>query len=137
MIQVELVLAPNIDRPRFCKAAESVTGRNHVRSTDLRNLPNELSEVLSILSDFGGDGTRIFELGFLFVGSAPLVNKAVQSVGGRFLFARETTSDLLAAALVVAPLRDWQLSQPIDPRLESAWESIRSKLKPFSQLRLT
>ena len=140
MIQASLVILPTLDVPTLVSVAQTVTGKNHVRATDAKNLSTPTGEMLSILEDFGGhsfDGQELVQFGFLFVGTTNLVIQVPQIVSGsRFIFSAHSTSDLIRASIVLAPLRPWidalSTAQGRGDHLVQCFEGIVQTLQKFS-----
>lgn len=111
MLQAKLVILPAFNRSAFVRDAEAVTGKNHLRSTDAKNLPNETAEVLSILEDFAGyseAGRNLLNIGFLFTGTVDNIDLVPTLVGGSFVRTLQARSPILGAAIVVAPFQAWE-----------------------------
>ena len=110
MLKAQLIIIPQLDRGSLCTVAESVTGRNHLRATDAKNLKTETAEHLSILEDFGGqaeDGRHLLYFGYVFSGTYPLVYRVCSILNSPFLASAYKISDLFASAIVVASYETW------------------------------
>jgi len=111
MIQANLIMIPAFNRGAFVHQAESVTGKNHLRATDSKNLQSDTAEVLSILEDFGGfgeAGNNIVHLGFLFAGTVDNIDILPGIVGGQFIKTLHVKSPILSAIIIVATLQQWE-----------------------------
>jgi hypothetical protein len=140
MIKASLIILPTLDVATLVSVAQTVTGKNHVRATDAKNLPNKVGEMISILEDFGGnafDGQDLVNFGFLFVGTTNLIIQVPQLVSGcRFVTSSHSTSDLLRASIVLAPIRPWidalSAARGRSEHLYQCFEGIVQTLQTYS-----
>ena len=111
MLQATLIMLPAFNKADFVHSAESVTGKNHLRATDAKNLPNPTAEILSILEDFAGfpdAGLNLMHFGFLFTGTTDNIDLVPSVVGGTFFRTLLSRSPILGAVIVVATLQQWE-----------------------------
>jgi hypothetical protein len=139
MLQASLIILPVLDKAVLCRAAHSITGKNHLRSTDAKNLSNPQAEILSILEDYGGhasDGQNLVQFGFIFYGTTNMVMQVPQLVGGEFIFSSRSNSDLLATAIVMGSLNQWvdayAKAASRGEHLQKCFESIIRTLQVYS-----
>lgn len=139
MLQASLVIVPTLDKATLCRAAHAITGKNHLRATDAKNLTNPVSEIISILEDYGGysqAGLDLVQFGFLFVGTTNFVTQVPQLVGGRFIFSSQSNSDLLATAIVLGSLKEWSdaavAAQGRGDHFSKCFEGILKTLQTYS-----
>lgn len=111
MLQAKLIMLPGFNRAAFVRDAEAVTGKNHLRATDAKNLSSETAEVLSIMEDFGGfseAGRSLLHIGYLFTGTSDLIDMVPTIVGGTFLRTTLARSPIISAVIVVASFQAWE-----------------------------
>lgn len=127
MLIAKLVILPTLNKSDFMLSAESVTGKNHLRSTDAKNLGTALAEMLSITEDFAGysdAGMSVAHIGFLFAGTFDLIDFVICEVDGKFIKTTLSKSPILSSALVIATFREWESA--IERVLKRDNESLRT-----------
>lgn len=111
MLKATLIMVPAFNKADFVHTAESVTGKNHLRATDAKNLTNPTAEILSILEDFADfpeAGMNVCNFGFLITGTVDNTDLVPSIVGGQYVRTLLSRSPILGAMIIVATLQQWE-----------------------------